>query len=296
MELLLSMLMLNTSGKPSGNESPLFDSDMVKAVFVQIVQLLGSSNIEIALKTSAVIVPAAIYLTLKDPHTRKKFGWGILAAHLVSTIIFMIPNIFRGGRSIKEVDVFDRLDDLKGVDQLKIELKEIVYCASDPKGFIQLGGKFPQSVLLVGLPGSGKKMSARAIAREAGVHFFPCNARVLQESEYDAEWVKEMFKDAKRSPCVVFIDEIDAIGQNPKDQSLKQVIDELNGIRENEKIIVIGATNNPNALDMSPLRHGLFDRRIIIPYPDIDGRRKILESHLSKVPSADDVDVITFFL
>jgi ATP-dependent Zn protease len=119
------------------------------------------------------------------------------------------------------------------------------------QGFIQLGGKFPQSVLLVGLPGSGKKMSARAIAREAGVHFFPCNARVLQESEYDAEWVKDMFKDAKRSPCVVFIDEIDAIGQNPKDQSLKQVIDELNGIRENEKIIVIGATNNPNALDMS---------------------------------------------
>jgi hypothetical protein len=106
---------------------------MVKAVFVQIVQLLGSSNIEIALKTSAVIVPAAIYLTLKDPHTRKKFGWGILAAHLVSTIIFMIPIIFRGGRSIKEVEVFDRLDDLKGVDQLKIELKEIVYCASDPK-------------------------------------------------------------------------------------------------------------------------------------------------------------------
>jgi ATP-dependent Zn protease len=151
------------------------------------------------------------------------------------------------------------------------------------QGFIQLGGKFPQSVLLVGLPGSGKKMSARAIAREAGVHFFPCNARVLQESEYDAEWVKDMFKDAKRSPCVVFIDEIDAIGQNPKDQSLKQVIDELNGIRENEKIIVIGATNNPNALDMSLLRHGLFDRRIIIPYPDIDGRRKFLESHLSKV-------------
>jgi hypothetical protein len=94
---------------------------MVKAVFVQIVQLLGSSNIEIA---------------LKDPHTRKKYGWGILAAHLVSTIIFMIPIIpiiFRGGRSIKEVEVFDRLDDLKGVDQLKIELKEIVYCASDPK-------------------------------------------------------------------------------------------------------------------------------------------------------------------
>jgi cell division protease FtsH len=193
--------------------------------------------------------------------------------------------------------------DVAGIDEAREELQEIVEYLKDPGKFARLGGKIPKGALLVGSPGTGKTLLARAIAGEAGVPFFTISGSDFVEMfvGVGASRVRDMFDQAKKSaPCIVFIDEIDAVGRHrgaglgngndEREQTLNQLLVEMDGFEANEGIIIIAATNRPDVLDPALLRPGRFDRQVVVPRPDIDGREQILQVHMKKVPLAPDVD------
>ncbi len=196
--------------------------------------------------------------------------------------------------------------DVAGIDEAREELEEIVEFLKDPSRFAKLGGQIPKGALLVGSPGTGKTLLARAIAGEAGVPFFTISGSDFVEMfvGVGASRVRDMFEQAKRNaPCIVFIDEIDAVGRHrgsglgnsndEREQTLNQLLVEMDGFEANEGIIIIAATNRPDVLDPALLRPGRFDRRITVPLPDIEGREQILQVHMKKVPLAPDVDART---
>jgi cell division protease FtsH len=194
-------------------------------------------------------------------------------------------------------------DDVAGIDEAKGELQEIVEFLKDPQKFQRLGGKIPKGVLLVGPPGTGKTLLARAIAGEANVPFFTISGSDFVEMfvGVGASRVRDMFEQGKKNaPCIIFIDEIDAVGRHrgaglgggndEREQTLNQMLVEMDGFESNEGVILIAATNRPDVLDPALLRPGRFDRQVVVPNPDVVGREKILRVHMRKVPLAADVD------
>ncbi len=195
-------------------------------------------------------------------------------------------------------------DDVAGIDEAREELEEIVEFLKDPSKFSKLGGQIPKGALLIGSPGTGKTLLARAIAGEAGVPFFTISGSDFVEMfvGVGASRVRDMFEQAKRNaPCIVFIDEIDAVGRHrgaglgngndEREQTLNQLLVEMDGFEANEGIIIVAATNRPDVLDPALLRPGRFDRQVTVPLPDIVGRERILEVHTRKKPLAPDVDI-----
>ena len=197
-------------------------------------------------------------------------------------------------------------EDVAGVDEAKSDLQEIVEFLRDPGKFQRLGGKIPRGVLLVGPPGTGKTLIARAVAGEANVPFFTISGSDFVEMfvGVGASRVRDMFEQAKKNaPCIIFIDEIDAVGRHrgaglgggndEREQTLNQLLVEMDGFETNEGIILIAATNRPDVLDPALLRPGRFDRQVVVPNPDVVGREQILKVHVRKVPLAPDVNLKT---
>jgi cell division protease FtsH len=197
-------------------------------------------------------------------------------------------------------------EDVAGIDEAKSELQEIVEFLRDPQKFQRLGGKIPKGCLLVGPPGTGKTLLARAIAGEANVPFFTISGSDFVEMfvGVGASRVRDMFEQGKKNaPCIIFIDEIDAVGRHrgaglgggndEREQTLNQMLVEMDGFESNEGVILIAATNRPDVLDPALLRPGRFDRQVVVPNPDVMGREKILKVHMRKVPLASDVDAKT---
>ena len=194
--------------------------------------------------------------------------------------------------------------DVAGVDEAKQELEEVVEFLRDPKKFTKLGGKIPKGVLLVGSPGTGKTLLARSVAGEAGVPFFTISGSDFVEMfvGVGASRVRDLFLQGKKNaPCIIFIDEIDAVGRHrgaglggghdEREQTLNQLLVEMDGFESNEGVILVAATNRPDVLDPALLRPGRFDRQVVVPRPDVKGRQKILHVHSRKVPMSDDVNL-----
>jgi cell division protease FtsH len=206
-------------------------------------------------------------------------------------------------KMLNEDQVKVTFKDVAGVEEAKEEVAELVEFLREPSKFQKLGGKIPRGILMVGSPGTGKTLLAKAIAGEAKVPFFTISGSDFVEMfvGVGASRVRDMFDQAKKhAPCIIFIDEIDAVGRHrgagvgggndEREQTLNQLLVEMDGFEGNEGVIVIAATNRPDVLDPALLRPGRFDRQVVVPLPDIRGREQILNVHLSKVPAADDVE------
>ena len=237
------------------------------------------------------------------------------AVLLIALMIFFLRQIQVGGgkamsfgksraRLLEENQQKVTFKDVAGIDEAKEELEEIIEFLKDPKKFTRLGGRIPKGVLLMGPPGTGKTLLARAIAGEAGVPFYSISGSDFVEMfvGVGASRVRDLFDQGKKhAPCIIFIDEIDAVGRNrgaglggghdEREQTLNQLLVEMDGFESNEGVILIAATNRPDVLDSALLRPGRFDRRVVVAIPDVGGREGILKVHTKKTPLAPEVDL-----
>jgi cell division protease FtsH len=241
-------------------------------------------------------------------------SWGPILLLIAVWIFFMRQMQSGGGKAmsfgksraklLNESSAKVTFNDVAGIDEAKDELEEIVSFLKDPKKFSRLGGRIPKGVLLVGAPGTGKTLLARAIAGEAGVPFFSISGSDFVEMfvGVGASRVRDLFVQGKKNaPCIIFIDEIDAVGRHrgagmggghdEREQTLNQLLVEMDGFEGNEGVILIAATNRPDVLDPALLRPGRFDRQVVVPRPDVRGRLKILQVHARKVPLSPDVEL-----
>jgi cell division protease FtsH len=260
-----------------------------------------------------------VKITVKPPdqnpwYVNLFFTWGPIIFIAIIWIFFM-RQMQSGGnkalsfgkskaRLVSEKAVKITFADVAGVEEAKGEVQEIIDFLKDPQKFQKLGGKIPKGVLLVGAPGAGKTLLARAIAGEAGVPFFSISGSDFVEMfvGVGASRVRDLFEQAKKSaPCIIFIDEIDAVGRHrgaglggghdEREQTLNQLLVEMDGFEGTEGVIIIAATNRPDVLDPALLRPGRFDRQVIVPQPDVKGRLEILKVHVRNIPVDDNVNL-----
>ncbi len=282
------------------------------------------SRFETVIPNNTDIVPRLeghdVQITAKAPDSSP--FWSILLSSWLPFIViigvwfFFIRQMQGGGRGgamgfgksraklLTETHGKVTFEDVAGVDEAKQDLEEIVEFLKDPGKFQRLGGRIPRGVLLVGPPGTGKTLIARAVAGEASVPFFTISGSDFVEMfvGVGASRVRDMFEQAKKNaPCIIFIDDIDAVGRHrgaglgggndEREQTLNQLLVEMDGFEANDGVILIAATNRPDVLDPALLRPGRFDRQVVVPNPDVQGREKILKVHVRKVPLAPDVDL-----
>src|SRR3972149_80082 len=272
--------------------------------YPDLVKVLRSQNVKITVKP-----------TEQNPwYWNLFFSWGPIILLVVIWIFFMRQMQTGGNKALSfgkakarlasEKSVKVTFSDVAGIEEAKAEVQEIIDFLKAPQKFQKLGGKIPKGVLLVGAPGTGKTLLARAIAGEAGVPFFSISGSDFVELfvGVGASRVRDLFDQAKKSaPCIIFIDELDAVGRHrgaglggghdEREQTLNQLLVEMDGFESNEGVILVAATNRPDGLDPGWLRPGRFDRHVVVPRPDIKGREGILQVHSRKVPLATDVDV-----
>jgi cell division protease FtsH len=262
-----------------------------------------------------------VVIDVRPPHEssvwQQMLIWWVPFLILIGLWVFFVRQMQAGGgkamsfgksraRLLTENQQRVTFDDVAGVEESKIELEEIIAFLREPKKFTRLGGRIPKGVLLVGPPGTGKTLLARAVAGEAGVPFFSISGSDFVEMfvGVGASRVRDLFMQGKKNaPCIIFIDEIDAVGRHrgaglggghdEREQTLNQLLVEMDGFESNEGVIMIAATNRPDVLDPALLRPGRFDRRVVVPRPDLRGRLAILKVHTRRVPLSDDVDLQT---
>jgi len=269
-----------------------------------LIPLLKKKGVEIIVKPKEV---TPWYMTLL-------ISWFPMLLLIAVWIFFMRQMQTGGGRAMSfgksraklltDQNIKVTFDDIAGVEEAKEELTEIISFLKDPKKFTRLGGRVPKGVLLVGPPGTGKTLLAKAIAGEAGVPFFSISGSDFVEMfvGVGASRVRDLFVQAKKhAPCIIFIDEIDAVGRHrgaglggghdEREQTLNQLLVEMDGFETTEGVIVVAATNRPDVLDPALLRPGRFDRQVVVPVPDLRGREEILKVHAKKIPLAPDIDL-----
>jgi cell division protease FtsH len=303
------------------------DADQIDEVTIKENSITGRFKDGTKFKSYSPEYPALIdslrtkniKITVKPPdqnpwYVNFFFTWGPIIFIAVVWIFFM-RQMQSGGnkalsfgkskaRLVSEKSVKITFSDVAGIEEAKVEVQEIIDFLKDPHKFQKLGGKIPKGVLLVGAPGTGKTLLAKAIAGEAGVPFFSISGSDFVEMfvGVGASRVRDLFEQAKKSaPCIIFIDEIDAVGRHrgaglggghdEREQTLNQLLVEMDGFEGNEGIIIIAATNRPDVLDPALLRPGRFDRQVVVPLPDVKGRLEILKVHTRNIPVDETVNL-----